>query len=191
MQEMRQLAWVIHSSGYPTLLKYCPKCGRENHYHNSEKFRVNANKKNLDIWLIYSCKDCADTYNLTIFERIKPHNLSPEHLEGFMTNHPALVWQYAYDAALHKRAHLKLDYSQLTLRIEGALPEPGQTYHVSIEAVQPLDLRLDWLLSQKLDLSRSQIKQLADSGRIALTEGTAKALEKQKLNHKLSLRIQL
>lgn len=191
MQEVKHLKWVVHSSGCPTVIKYCPKCGRENHYANSEKFRVNANKKNLDIWLIYTCQSCDDTFNLSIYERIKPSTLSAERLEGFMNNQKELALQYGFDNALHKRASLKQDYSQLDIQISGALPEQNQVCYVSLHAEQSLNLRLDWVLSQKLRLSRNQVKQLMDNGHIALEENSGKALEKLKLNRQLTLRIEL
>ncbi|WP_084023929.1 DUF1062 domain-containing protein [Clostridium taeniosporum] len=39
------------------------KCNEKIHYINSGKFRVNANKNNIDIWLIYQCEKCKSTWN--------------------------------------------------------------------------------------------------------------------------------
>ena len=33
---------------------------------------MNAQKRNIDVWLIYRCVECDSTYNLTILSRTKP-----------------------------------------------------------------------------------------------------------------------
>jgi hypothetical protein len=48
--------------GTPKVVKNCPKCGGGSHFINTKKFRVNANKKYLDIWLIYQCEKCKFIY---------------------------------------------------------------------------------------------------------------------------------
>ena len=36
----------------------CGGCGKKREFVNSGKFRVNANGKNVDVWLIYRCSKC-------------------------------------------------------------------------------------------------------------------------------------
>ena len=47
--------------------------GRSKIFFNSGKFRVNANGNRIDIWLIYWCKKCKHSWNLSIdlFESYK------------------------------------------------------------------------------------------------------------------------
>lgn len=191
MQTENIMKWEVTTSGQPSIIKHCPKCGNNSLYRNSEKFRVNANKKSLDIWLIYICQSCDDTYNLSIHERIKPSSLSAELLEAFMANDKTLASQCGFDSSLHKRAEVKQDFSNLTVEVNGDRPQNGLPVILHIKSSENLSLRLDWLLSQKLELSRSQIKKLIDSGAISAVNGSSKALEKQKLNREILLRVQL
>ncbi|MED1874141.1 DUF1062 domain-containing protein [Brevibacillus borstelensis] len=41
----------------PPAIKYCKKCGKKTEYVCSGLFRVNAQCKYLDIWLIYKCSN--------------------------------------------------------------------------------------------------------------------------------------
>lgn len=59
----------------------CPKCNEKVLYINSERFRVNANKNSIDIWLIYQCEKCKSTWNMTIYERIKPYDIDKYEYE--------------------------------------------------------------------------------------------------------------
>ncbi|WP_243015095.1 DUF1062 domain-containing protein, partial [Brevibacillus borstelensis] len=51
----------------PPAIKYCKKCGKKTEYVCSGLFRVNAQCKYLDIWLIYKCSNCDSTWNMTIY----------------------------------------------------------------------------------------------------------------------------
>ncbi|QRG66472.1 DUF1062 domain-containing protein [Brevibacillus choshinensis] len=63
-------------------------------------FRVSAQRKYLDIWLIYKCSDCDCTWNMTIYSRINPKSIASEILEGFRSNDGELVKKYAMDTGL-------------------------------------------------------------------------------------------
>ena len=53
----------------------CGGCGKKQEFVNSGKFRVNANGNRVDVWLIYRCKKCKHSWNLTIYERIRPSKI--------------------------------------------------------------------------------------------------------------------
>ena len=42
---------------------------------STRRFRVNANKNKLDVWLIYQCKKCKHTLNIPIYERVSPQKI--------------------------------------------------------------------------------------------------------------------
>ena len=44
----------------------CGGCGKKQEFENSKRFRVNANGNLVDVWLIYRCKKCKHSWNLTI-----------------------------------------------------------------------------------------------------------------------------
>ena len=64
----------------------CGGCGKKQEFLNSGRFRVNANGNSVDVWLIYRCKKCKHSWNLTIYERTKPGKIPAEWFEAFQTN---------------------------------------------------------------------------------------------------------
>lgn len=77
------------------ILRRCGGCGKKRAFVCSGKFRVNANGRRLDIWLIYRCEKCGHTLNVPIYERVPPERLEPETYEGFLENDPELCMKYA------------------------------------------------------------------------------------------------
>lgn len=47
----------------------CSGCGMKSIFENTCCFRINANRKKIDVWLIYQCTKCRHPLNLTIYER--------------------------------------------------------------------------------------------------------------------------
>ena len=64
---------------------------------NSGKFRVNANGKSVDVWLIYRCKKCKHSWNLTLFERTKPGKIPAELFGAFLENDHDTALAYGRD----------------------------------------------------------------------------------------------
>ena len=86
----------------------CGGCGKEQEFLNSGKFRVNANGNRVDVWLIYRCKKCKHSWNLTIYERKKPAKIAPQEYELFMENDAELASQYGNDIEFLKRNNAEL-----------------------------------------------------------------------------------
>ena len=81
----------------------CGHCGRKMTFVSTRRFRVNANKNKLDVWLFYQCEKCKHTLNIPIYERILPQKIPRELYEGFLANDEELAVQYGSDAGLFKR----------------------------------------------------------------------------------------
>ncbi len=87
----------------------CGHCGKKMTFISTRRFRVNANKNKLDVWLIYQCKKCKHTLNIPIYERVSPQKIPKELYEGFLANDEELALRYAADPALFKSKNFVLD----------------------------------------------------------------------------------
>lgn len=81
----------------------CGGCGKKQEFLNSGKFRVNANGNKVDIWLIYRCKKCKHSWNLTIYERTKPAKISRELYDMFLSNDADTAYTYGNNTEFLKR----------------------------------------------------------------------------------------
>ena len=79
---MKKIIWKIEPLGLPLVLRHCKKCGKTSEFSCSGQFRVNAQRKYLDIWLIYKCAKCDTTWNAAVYSRVSPQALNANLLEG-------------------------------------------------------------------------------------------------------------
>ncbi|EJO5349185.1 DUF1062 domain-containing protein [Clostridium botulinum] len=130
MSYLKKYQWELVLENLPIVKRNYPKCNEKIHYINSGKFRVNANKNNIDIWLIYQCEKCKSTWNMTIYNKNKAeviledinYKLIQKNLGIYYINENELV--------------------------------------IEIVCKYPIELRVDKLLSDKLGISRSKIKNM-------------------------------
>ncbi|MBO7514741.1 MAG: DUF1062 domain-containing protein [Lachnospiraceae bacterium] len=81
----------------------CGGCGKKQEFINSCKFRVNANGKSIDVWLIYRCKKCKHSKNLTIYERVRPGKIPADQYERFLDNDMDMALEYGRNIDFLKR----------------------------------------------------------------------------------------
>lgn len=81
----------------------CGGCGKKQVFINSGKFRVNANGNRVDVWLIYRCKYCKHSWNLAIYERMRPSKIKKDDYVLFMENDYELASKYGNDIDFLKR----------------------------------------------------------------------------------------
>lgn len=87
----------------------CGGCGKKQEFINSGKFRVNANGNRVDVWLIYRCKKCKHSWNLTIYERVRPSKIAPEDYIRFLENDWELALAYGQDLSFLKKNHAEYE----------------------------------------------------------------------------------
>lgn len=102
--------WVVMPTCLPTVLRRCPACASERFRPNG-KFRVNANHKLLDAWLLVLCSGCGDTAKLTVLERMNVRSVRPELLDRMHANDPDLAAELLQDPALQRRNRIALDWA--------------------------------------------------------------------------------
>jgi hypothetical protein len=168
----RKALWVIRELGLPAIVKACVSC-RSTRHHPTGKFRVNANGKLLDAWMLICCELCGRTSKISIHERIHVQALESERLLMFENNDPAMVRDLAMDGALARKAAYQLDWSG-TWELETDMPfyelerEDPAPFKVIIRFELPVPIRVEKLLMTGLGLSRSAVRGMVDSGRIRL-----------------------
>ncbi len=161
--------WEIVPSTLPTIIRNCPKCGSSSVYECSNNFRVNANHNYIDVWLIYQCNKCNNTFNLDIFSRTFVKAIKKDLYQSFLANDKELAKYYAFDIATLVKNKVTVSYEQVSYEVRGdnlANRDLTSTCQVDILCPYPFELRLDRLLVRQLGLSRQQIKALIAEGNI-------------------------
>lgn len=140
----------------------CQKCKDKTTYKNTDHFRINANGSNLDIWMIYQCETCKSTYNLSIYERIKPDTITVAQYQKFMENDKQLIRQYGLDRNIFKanKAEIQEKNVKYNLNIEKSTNTNQQEDTIQINNPSQLKIRIDKIISEQLNLSRDIIKKM-------------------------------
>ena len=166
---MQKIIWEVRFLSLPPVMKYCKKCGKKERFVCSGMFRVNAQRKSLDIWLIYQCSRCDTTWNLPIFSRISVHKIDREQLSLFHENDPELVERYASDYELLRRSGVEAVVPEY--RVEGeALPERC-TVQLLLKSAYPAPLKVSSILREKLSLSQRELERLVLDKKIRSDDG--------------------
>ncbi len=165
----------------PRPLINCNRCGTVKAYRCSGKFRVNANGKRIDVWLIYRCIDCDNSWNFGIFERCNRRDIEPTLLAALENNDPALARRHAFDVvALRNQVGRIEEFSDVAVRKQ-RLSDKGETVttlEIRLALEMPTSLRLDRLLSNELGISRSRLQALEEKRLLVVVPDSAKALRK-------------
>ena len=104
------LPWVVRRTRLPLLSLRCMDCGSESATTGEGKFRVNANGKLLDVWLLVRCVSCHRTSKLTVHERAPVRSFDPAELHGYRANDLELVASRLLDPLLARRNRFTLDW---------------------------------------------------------------------------------
>ena len=161
----RKARWAVRQCALPAVVRSCPDCPETRH-HPSGKFRVNANGKLLDVWLLLSCTRCDRTSKVPVHERVHVQSLDPARLVAYETNDPAVVRELAMSASLAAKNGYRLDWTG-TWELETDADDPGpRTVLISFEL--PAPVRVERLLMRGLGLSRGQVRRMVGDGRIRL-----------------------
>jgi len=131
----------------------------------------------VDGWLIYRCCQCGATWNREIVARRTPREIGADLLQRLERNDAETAWQYAFDVAGLAGQGMRID--EPPIRVERSPADAGWdeadgSTTIRIRLPVRVAVRLDRLLADELELSRSAIQRLFKSGGI-LTEPAGKA----------------
>jgi hypothetical protein len=170
MNADRKALWAVRESGLPTVVKACTDRSGTRH-QPSGRFRVNANGKLLDVWLLLGCAACGRTSKVPVHERVHGQSLERARRLAYETNDPAMVRELTMSASLAAKNGYRLDWTG-TWELETETPfySPGDpaplTVLISFEL--PAPVRVERLLTLGLGLSRAEVRRMVADGRIRL-----------------------
>lgn len=173
---------IIPTSSYP-ILRGCPGCGARTTYVSTGNFRVNANGRRIDIWLVYQCGNCRHTYNLAIHERVRPEDIPGEEYRRFLENDEETALRYGTDKSVFARNRAEIDWECISYEIvpikeeenrtgeqEGSGQNPGEGSMLVIHNPFELKVRTDKAVAEIVHLSRSKVRQLVKAGKLELPQ---------------------
>ena len=152
------LRWVVRRTRLPLLSLRCVACRSESATAGEGRFRVNANGKLLDVWLLVRCLSCDRTTNLTVHERAPVRSFDPGELDGYYANDPELVASRLLDPLLAHRNRFTLDWTGAwRLDTPRAWPEDAWPVQAEVVFADPVPVRPERLIAQGLGLTRNEV----------------------------------
>lgn len=168
------ITWEVKVKNTPLLIKKCSHCDSDRFYC-SDKFRMNAQKKNIDVWLIYRCVKCDNTCNLTLLSRSKPDLIDKTLFHSFSMNDKDTAWKYAFSTEMERKNNLRLDYSSVEYEVipntslEDLLNLSNEVIKIHIKCEFEFDLKLSSLIRRRFSLSANQVKRMFEDGIITIS----------------------
>lgn len=179
---MKKIIWKVEYLSLPLVVKYCKKCGGKEKFFCSEKFRVNAQKKALDIWLIYKCCGCDTTWNARVYAHVSPQSLSSARLAGFCSNDAALAQEYAMNRDFLRSCGAD-EVITPEFKVKGEDLSPEEQAEITIENHFDLPLKAASVIKRKLHLTQAEYLQMLNGGKIKSVQG--QELRKCRLKNKI------
>lgn len=172
----KEYTWGIKVKNTPTIKRKCNHCSC-NRFYCSDKFRMNSQKKDTDVWLIYRCVECDSTYNLTILSRIKSELIPKSLFLNFSENNEALSWEYAFSLETARKNSVELDYSSVeyevvhdSISIDDILSSDKEIVTFRLQTPFEFRLKLSSVIRLCLGLSANQLNQMIDAKAIFTPE---------------------
>jgi hypothetical protein len=152
------LPWVVRRTRLPLLSLRCVDCRSESATAGAGRFRVNANGKLLDVWLLVRCVSCDRTSKLTVRERAPVRSFHPAELGGYHASDPDLAASTLLDPLFARRNHFILDWAGAwQLDTPPAWHDEACPVKVEVAFADPVPVRPERLIAQGLGLSRSEV----------------------------------
>jgi hypothetical protein len=150
----------------PIILRRCHTCA-SGRFRASGKFRVNANHKLLDVWLLARCTRCGETTKLTVVERMNVRSLRPELLDRLHRNDLDLVAELLQDSVVQRRNRIALDWDNAwNLDTGGSVALGDEAIDISVRFAAPIPVRPVRLIAEGFGLSRAEVERLVAEGNL-------------------------
>ncbi|MFI1825248.1 DUF1062 domain-containing protein [Streptomyces sp. NPDC020412] len=150
----------------PTVVRRCHACASDRFRANG-KFRVNANHKLLDVWLLVLCTACGDTAKLTVLERVNVRSVRPELLDRMHENDPGLAAELLQDPVVRRRNRIALDWTNAwRLDTGGSDHLDRAVIDVSVRFAARIPVRPVRLIAEACGLPRAEVERLIGEGNL-------------------------
>jgi hypothetical protein len=158
--------WVVMPTCLPLVLRRCHACASERFRANG-KFRVNANHKLIDAWLLVLCTACGETAKLTVLERVNVRSVRPELLDRLHDNDPGLAAELLQDPVVRRRNRIALDWDNAWRLDTGGPGHPDrEVIEVSVRFAARIPVRPVRLIAEGCGLSRAEVERLITEGKL-------------------------
>ncbi|GGO45619.1 DUF1062 domain-containing protein [Streptomyces lasiicapitis] len=158
--------WVVMPTCLPVVLRRCHACASQRFRANG-KFRVNANHKLIDAWLLVLCTACGDTAKLTVLERTNVRSVRPDLLDRMHDNDPGLAAELLQDPVLRCRNRIALDWDNAwRLDTGGSDHLDREVIDISVRFAARIPVRPVRLIAEGCGLSRAEVERLIVEGKL-------------------------
>lgn len=158
--------WAVVPTCLPLVRRRCHTCASERFRANG-KFRVNANHKLLDAWILVLCTACGDTAKLTVLERMNVSSVRPELLDRMHDNDPGLAAELLQDPVLRRRNRIALDWDNAwRLDTGGSDHLDREVIDVAVRFAARIPVRPVRLIAEGCRLSRAEVERLITDGKL-------------------------
>ncbi|MFG1915000.1 DUF1062 domain-containing protein [Micromonospora sp. NPDC048898] len=160
------MTWVVEPVRLPLIRRRCHLCASDA-FRTSGKFRVNANHKLLDVWLLALCAGCGTTTKIAVMERMNVRYFRAETLDRLHGNDPELAAEVLHDPAVRRRNHISLDWNDAwRLDTGGSDHLDHEVIDVSVRFAAPIPVRPMRLIADGCGLTRAGVEQLSMDGKL-------------------------
>ncbi|MFD4553501.1 DUF1062 domain-containing protein [Streptomyces sp. NPDC058469] len=158
--------WMVEPVCLPLIRRRCHVCASDR-FRTSGKFRVNANHKLIDVWLLALCTACGDTAKLTVLERMNVRSVRPELLDRLHDNDPGLAAELLQDPIVRRRNRIALDWDNAWRLDTGGSDHLGrEVVDVSVRFAARIPVRPVRLIAEGCGLSRAEVEKLVTEGNL-------------------------
>ncbi|WP_329595793.1 DUF1062 domain-containing protein (plasmid) [Streptomyces sp. NBC_01362] len=158
--------WVVMPTCLPIVLRRCHTCA-SGCFRSNGKFRVNANHKLIDVWLLVLCTSCGETAKLTVLERVNVRSVQPELLDRLHGNDVGLTAELLQDPVVQRRNRIALDWTDAwRLDTGGSDHLDREVIDISVRFAARIPVRPVRLIAEGCGLSRAEVERLIAKGKI-------------------------
>ncbi|MEU8384449.1 DUF1062 domain-containing protein [Streptosporangium sp. NPDC048865] len=151
------LPWTVRRTRLPLLNLRCVACHSGHATTGDGRFRVNANGKLLDVWLLVNCVHCDRTGKLTVHDRVPVRSLPPALLNDYSANSPSLVARTLLDPAIARRNRFTPAWDGCWELHTPPVPEDPWPLQITVTFHDPVPLRPERLIAHGSGISRNEI----------------------------------